>query len=97
LSQFLLSFSYKVSYKIIDRGIIEVLGPMGLSNVVNKKSFDLYKLQTGFLYHYAFVILLGVTLLIGAVQFLDSFLILVDFRLIIVLILTVFFSPIFKK
>jgi hypothetical protein len=58
---------------MIDRGIIEILGPMGLTNLVGKQSLDLHKLQTGFLYHYAFVILLSVTFLISLTKFLNDF------------------------
>jgi len=97
VTQSFLSFSYNISYKIIDRGIIEVLGPMGLSNLISKQSFDLHRLQTGFLYHYAFFILLSVTFLIGTTKFLNDLWCFVDFRLVLVLIVTGFFSSIFKK
>ena len=97
ITQSFLSFSYNVSYKIIDRGIIEVLGPMGISNLVNRQSTNLYKLQTGFLYHYALVILISVTFLIGLTKFLNDFYVLIDFRLLLVLILTGCFSSVFKN
>lgn len=67
-TQSALSFGYHISYKVIDRGIIELLGPMGLSNLVSKKAKSLHKLQTGFIYHYAFLMLMGVTFLIGLIQ-----------------------------
>ena len=37
IAQNLLKFSYRICYKIIDRGIVEVLGPMGLSKIITKK------------------------------------------------------------
>ena len=64
-----LHFGYHVSYKIIDRGIIESLGPMGLSNLISKKAFKLQSLQTGFLYHYAFLMLVSTTFLISILNF----------------------------
>ena len=54
---------------MVDRGIIEVFGPMGLSLVIMKKASSLSKLQTGYLYHYTFLILTGLTLIIGIRQF----------------------------
>ena len=67
--QSFLSFGYLVSYKIVDRGIIELLGPFGLSKVVSMKAEMLQKLQTGFLYHYALVILISVSALLAVLDF----------------------------
>ena len=38
VSQFFFTISYTITYKIIDRGIIEVFGPMGLSSIITKKA-----------------------------------------------------------
>jgi NADH-ubiquinone oxidoreductase chain 5 len=89
--QSFLTFSYHISYKIIDRGIIEVLGPMGLSNLVSKKAHSLHKLQTGFLYHYAFLMLVGTTLLVTILQLSDSLFNFIDYRLFTAFLLTIFF------
>jgi NADH-ubiquinone oxidoreductase chain 5 len=40
ISQVLFNFSYNMSYKIIDRGIFEALGPKGLSNIISLKSIS---------------------------------------------------------
>jgi NADH-ubiquinone oxidoreductase chain 5 len=69
ISQFFFTISYTVTYKIIDRGIVEVLGPMGLSSLITRKAFYVSKLQTGFLYHYTFLILTSLTLILGVRQF----------------------------
>ena len=63
-TQSFLFFAYHVSYKLIDRGIIEFFGPMGLSNLISKQSKSLHKIQSGLLYHYAFVMLVGGTVLL---------------------------------
>jgi len=42
---------------------------MGLSTVITKKANYLHKLQSGFLYHYTFLILIGTTVLLGIRQF----------------------------
>jgi len=61
--------SYTITYKIVDRGIIEVFGPMGLSSVITKKALYLSNLRTGYLYHYTFFMLTGFTLILGMRQF----------------------------
>ena len=91
IGQFFFKFGYNVSYKIIDRGIFEIFGPMGLSGSILKKSAKIAGLQTGYLYHITLIILLGSTLILGVRQFwliLGDFF---DYRLFIVLFLSVVF------
>lgn len=61
--QMFFSFGYNKSYKLIDRGVFEMLGPTGISVLAIKMSTDLRKLQSGSVYHYTFSVLLGITLL----------------------------------
>jgi NADH-ubiquinone oxidoreductase chain 5 len=49
-----LNWGYSHTYKIIDRGFIEMVGPFGLSKLVLNNSKILSKLQTGSFYDYAF-------------------------------------------
>jgi NADH-ubiquinone oxidoreductase chain 5 len=72
-SQFFFKFGFYISYKFIDKGIFEFLGPTGLSNTALKVGTSLHKLQTGYIYHYAFLILVGITILFGARQILLIF------------------------
>ena len=44
--------------------IIDGLGPNGVAKFASGAARRLSKLQTGYLYHYAFVMLLGVALLV---------------------------------
>jgi len=69
LGQFIFNFGYSVSYKTIDRGIFEICGPMGLSCVISKKAMHLKNLQTGYIYHYAFLILTASTVILGLREF----------------------------
>jgi NADH-ubiquinone oxidoreductase chain 5 len=74
-NQFLLNFGYHLSYKAIDRGIIEMFGPFGLSKTILAKSQKLSNLQTGSIYDYAlwmFLGLLGVILIFEFGDFLLS-------------------------
>jgi NADH-ubiquinone oxidoreductase chain 5 len=60
----ILSFGYHISFKLIDRGLIELIGPLGitrgLSTIIDKTS----KFQSGLIYHYIFTMILGVTFFI---------------------------------
>jgi len=62
--QFFFKMGYSVSYKFIDRGIFELLGPFGLSLSITKVASDMYKLQSGYLYHYTFSIMISFTFLL---------------------------------
>ena len=54
-----LFFWKKIDLKIIDR-----FGPDGISSLIKKISFIAVKFQNGFIYHYAFVMLLGFSALL---------------------------------
>ena len=90
ITQSLFKFSYNTSYKLIDRGIIEILGPMGLSSLISKKAKTFYRLQSGSIYHYSFNILLVLTVLIGIKQFWTLFGLFIDYRLFMLLFITLF-------
>ena len=55
----ILSFSYKITFKLIDRGIIEYFGPFGIINFIYKLTFLISRFQSGYIYHYIFVIILS--------------------------------------
>jgi NADH-ubiquinone oxidoreductase chain 5 len=64
LTRIILSFGYNITFKLIDRGLIELLGPLGLVNLISKISFNINKIQTGFIYHYVLIFLLGLLFLL---------------------------------
>ena len=64
LVQKVISFGYNISFRIFDAGWIAYLGPSGVSNVVQSLARRFSQLQSGFVYHYAFIILVAVTLFI---------------------------------
>jgi hypothetical protein len=57
-------WGHNVSYKILDRGLIEYIGPTGISNIIKKFGIWLSSLQSGYVYNYAFTIFLGTTVFI---------------------------------
>jgi NADH-ubiquinone oxidoreductase chain 5 len=89
--QFFFKFGYSISYKFIDRGIFEILGPTGLSMTALKIGFNLHKMQTGFIYHYTLIILLGITLIFVIRQFWLIFGFFIDYRLFILIFVLFFF------
>jgi NADH-quinone oxidoreductase subunit L len=61
LVETLLLFGYHTSWKRLDKGFFEILGPFGIGKSFPIWSQQLGKLQSGMVYHYAVMILLGVT------------------------------------
>ena len=93
VNQNALAFGYHTSYKIIDRGIIEMLGPYGLSNLVSTKGTYLSRLQTGYVYHYAFLMLVGITFLVISLHLSTA----IDARLVLIFILAILITHFSKQ
>ena len=68
ITQFCFKFGYSISYKFVDRGIFEMLGPTGLSFVSLSIASNIHKMQTGILYHISATILMGISFLFGLRQ-----------------------------
>ena len=51
-------------WKKIDESIIDKFGPDGISKIIKNISIKAVKFQSGFIYHYAFVMLIGFSLLL---------------------------------
>jgi len=56
----LLSSFYNLTFKLIDRGLIEMFGPLSIVRLINKLSVVFSFFQTGLLYNYIFIMLLGI-------------------------------------
>lgn len=54
-----LNFGYLISFKVLDRGFIELVGPYGFTKLIPLWSRVLVGLQTGQITHYIFFIILG--------------------------------------
>ena len=79
-----MDFGYHFTYKTIDRGLIESLGPFGLSNVLMDQVNKFRSWHSGYLYHC--LIALGWSNLLFGLLFVSSFL---SLR---ILVLSVFIS-----
>jgi len=62
--QSILKFGYNVSFKTLDKGFIELLGPYGLTKSISLVTNKYLKLQSGYLYHYAFSMVFGLIFLV---------------------------------
>ena len=91
ISQFLFKFGYNVSYKIVDRGIFEIFGPMGLSSSIVNQSKIISSLQTSYLYHMTLTVLISSVLLLGSRQFWILFGEFCDYRLFIIVFVFISF------
>ena len=91
VSQFFFKFGYSMSYKFIDRGTFEIIGPTGLSSVSLKTAHSLHKAQTGSLYHYALIILTFLSMLLVFRHFWIVFGFIIDYRYLILIFITLFF------
>jgi len=89
--QFFFKFGYSMSYKNIDRGTFEIIGPTGLSSVVLKTAHQLHKAQTGSLYHYTLAILTTIALMLCLRHFWVVFTNILDYRNLVLIIVAAFF------
>ena len=89
--QFFFKFGYSISYKFVDRGVFEILGPTGLSMLALKIGSYLHRMQTGFIYHYTLSILIGITLLFSVNQIWLMFGFFIDYRIFVLIFILVFF------
>ena len=53
-----------ISYRTLDRGVLELVGPKGLSNSMIKLTQEISNLQSGLVFNYALVMLIGTAILI---------------------------------
>nr|YP_010947438.1 NADH dehydrogenase subunit 5 [Mimica arnoldii]WGO62524.1 NADH dehydrogenase subunit 5 [Mimica arnoldii] len=56
----ILNFGYNTTFKVLDRGFIELSGPLGFSIFVSNWSKVISKLQSGLLTHYIFFLIIGI-------------------------------------
>ena len=69
ISQTALNVGYFNTYKDLDRGVFEILGPHGLSSRLWRRTQIITNRQTGHIYHYGLIRLTGTLLLLGITLF----------------------------
>nr|YP_009557773.1 NADH dehydrogenase subunit 5 [Paravannella minima]QBC73412.1 NADH dehydrogenase subunit 5 [Paravannella minima] len=63
-----LNFGYYVTFKTLDRGFIEIFGPLGIVRIFNFISEKMNKLHSGFIFHYVFIMMIGICFILVLVQ-----------------------------
>ena len=92
-----LQFGYETSFKTLDKGIFEIMGPFGISIFFKRFTYYISKLQSGMIYHYAVIMLIGLTLLILMVGLWDILQVFVDSRLYLIYIASFIFYNYYSK
>jgi NADH-ubiquinone oxidoreductase chain 5 len=52
---------YHISFKLLDRGLFELMGPLGIIRLISNLIKKVSNLQSGLIYHYIFIMILGLT------------------------------------
>ena len=86
-----LSFGYEVSFRTLDKGAIEILGPTGIARTLQLFIQHLKHMQSGLVYQYAFIMLLSVPLLLSIVVLWESISFYFDTRLFFVSFVSLLF------
>jgi NADH-ubiquinone oxidoreductase chain 5 len=90
INQYILQISYNVTYKLVDKGIIEFFGPSGLLQIFSNWSKKIITLQTGYIFNYSLLIFLSLIFLINILFFSIYFNFIKIFILIFILIFFIF-------
>lgn len=68
--RYVFKFSYNITYKIIDKGFLEIFGPYGITYIINNLTLKTNKMQTGYIYHYIGYIFITLIIFIFIVLYL---------------------------
>jgi proton-translocating NADH-quinone oxidoreductase chain L len=69
INQYILKIGYHVTYKMVDKGLIEICGPYGFVTIFSFLSKQISLFQTGYIYHYSLLILISTIFLINIIFF----------------------------
>jgi len=91
----ILKLGYNTTYKIIDKGIIELFGPKSLVFLTGILSKQISNLQSGLVHQYAFIMFIGVISLMTKLLLWPIFVSLVDINLYFIVLITLMFTNYF--
>jgi NADH-ubiquinone oxidoreductase chain 5 len=91
----ILKLGYNTTYKLIDKGVIEIFGPKGFSFLTMIFSKQISNLQSGLVHQYAFIMFIGVTLFMTKLLLWPIFAALIDINLFFVVLSTLMFTNYF--
>ena len=61
----ILNFAHLVSYRIIDRGLLEIIGPNGISRLLIRLAQNISSLQSGMVFNYVLIMIIFTVLFIS--------------------------------
>jgi proton-translocating NADH-quinone oxidoreductase chain L len=88
-----MNFGYKTSFLLLDKGLVEHIGPTGLSYLNFSFANWLYFFQSGFLFHYNLIVLFS--FLTFLVFFINYFLVLTSIFKVFIIVLSLSFLLLF--
>lgn len=91
-----IKFGYNIFVKSIDKGLLEFLGPLGLTKFFKSAALYASNFQSGLIYHYAFIFLLGLVLILSLFAFNISWLYIFEPGLIFIIALSAIVIAIFS-
>ena len=91
----ILKLGYNTTYKLVDKGIIEIFGPKGFAFLTLTFSKQVSDLQSGLVHQYAFIMFIGVTLFMTKLLLWPIFAALIDINLYFIVIATLMFTNYF--
>jgi len=91
----ILKLGYNTTYKLVDKGVIEVFGPKGLSFLTITFSKQISSLQSGLVHQYAFIMFIGVTLFMTKLLLWPLFATLIDINLYFIIMAALMFTNYF--
>lgn len=91
-----MNFGYQISFKTLDKGCFEILGPFGISYFFTQFTYYISKLQSGMIYHYAVIMLMGLTFYITIISLADSLQVFVDIKYYFIYLMSFLFYNYFK-
>jgi len=96
VGQSILYAGYNYTYIIIDRGILEFLGPYGISRLVYSKALNIKGFHSGLLYHSLLFYFLGIVLYFFLIGLVPGLLLYIDSNFIFIFMISLFLIS-FKK
>ena len=87
ISEFILKISYRNTYQMMDRGMLEFFGPNGISNIIYSVTKPILHIKTSMIFHYLFMMFFFLSLILFVC--LEWMNILVDLRLISLLVIII--------
>lgn len=61
----ILNFAHLVTYRVIDRGLLEIIGPNGISKLLIRLTQNISNLQSGMVFNYVLIMIIFTVLLIS--------------------------------